>query len=60
MFRTARITFADLNGARSITAQVWYVEGESQYWHDNAVWDAVERNCSTYGDVGIIDFAWVN
>lgn len=59
MFRTARITFAETGGpARTLTAQVWYVEGESQYWHDNAVWEAVGRN--GYADFRIIDFAWVN
>ena len=60
MFRTARITFADQNGARTITARVFHNPAYDQFWQDVALLDAVERCCSTYGEVGIIDFAWVN
>ena len=59
MFRTARIVFAEPGGpARTLTAQVWYVEGESQYWHDVAVDAAVGRN--GYADFRIIEFAWLD
>ena len=60
MFRTARITFADQNGARTITAQVFHDPTFSPFWQDQAVADAVERCCSTYGEVGIIDWTWVD
>ena len=60
MFRTARITFADLNGARTITAQVFYNPAYDQFWQDEAVVDAIERCCHLHGEVGIIDWAWVN
>ena len=62
MFRTARITFADhASGAeRTLTAQVFHDPAYDQFWQDDAVFDAVERCCSTYGEVGIIDYTWVN
>ena len=60
MFRTARITFADQNGARTITAQVFHDPAYDQFWQDDAVLDAVGRNCDTYGEVGIIDYTWLD
>lgn len=60
MFRTARITFADLNGTRTITAQVFHDPTFNQFWQDEAVADAVERCCDLYGDFGIIDYTWLD
>ena len=60
MFRAARITFADLNGARTITTQVWYDPAYDQFWQDAALTEAVERCCNLYGEVGILDWTWVD
>ncbi len=48
MFRTARITFADLNGTRTITAQVFHDPTYDPFWQDEAVAAAVERFCNLY------------
>ena len=60
MFRTARITFADQNGARTITAEVFYDPAYDKFWQDDAVADALERCCDLYGEVGIIDCTWLD
>ena len=60
MFRTARITFADQNGTRTVTAQVFHDPAYDQFWQDEAVADAVESGFCTYGEIGIIDWTWVD